>query len=63
MDLDDHFKPKKPVGPSFGDNLAAFSIDDLEHRLGLIDAERARVLAEIEARKASRAAAESVFKL
>jgi uncharacterized small protein (DUF1192 family) len=62
MDLDDLFKPKKSTAAVFGENLATMSIPDLQQRLLLIADEKARVEAEIAAREASRAAAESVFK-
>jgi uncharacterized small protein (DUF1192 family) len=62
MDLDDMMKPKKPIGPFIGESLATLSVDDLEARLAALSAERARVEAEIEARLASRQAAEGFFK-
>jgi len=62
MDLDEMMKPKKPAGPVIGESLAALSLADLEARLTLLAQERARVDAEIAARKASRDAAEGFFK-
>jgi uncharacterized small protein (DUF1192 family) len=61
MDLDD-LKPKKILGPTFGETLEPLSLADLEARLALIDVERKRIETEIEARKASRRAAEGFFK-
>ncbi len=62
MDLDEMFKPKKPAGPAIGENIALLSVPELETRLALLAEERARVEAEIVARKASREAAEVFFK-
>ena len=62
MDLDDLMKPKKPAGPVLGESLAVLSIADLEARLIQLGHERARVEAEIAARRASLAAAEGFFK-
>ena len=62
MDLDELFKPKKPSGATIGENLELLSVAELDARLILLADERTRVEAEIAARKASRAAAEGVFK-
>ena len=62
MDLDDLLKPKRPSGPAIGENLALLSVAELEMRLTLLAEERARVDAEIIARKASLEAAEGFFK-
>lgn len=62
MDFDEMMKPKKPAGPVIGESLVPFSIADLEARMTLLAEERARVEAEIAARKASREAAEGFFK-
>jgi len=62
MDIDDLMKPKKPAGPAIGENLELLSLGELEARLALLADERARIEAEIAARKASREAAEGFFK-
>ncbi|MEZ5776351.1 MAG: DUF1192 domain-containing protein [Hyphomicrobiaceae bacterium] len=62
MDLDDLLPRKKPAGVTLGEDLSRLSIPDLEARLALLDDERRRVEAEIDARKATRAAADAVFK-
>lgn len=62
MELDDLMKPRKPAAATIGENLELLSVPELEARLTMLAAERARVEAEIQARKASRAAAEGFFK-
>ena len=62
MDLDELLKPKKPAGPVVGETLAPLSLAELEARLTVLADESARVEAEIRVRKASRDAAEGVFK-
>lgn len=63
MDIDELFPPKKKVAaPAIGESLATLSLADLESRLAQLADERARVEAEIAARKASRAAADDIFK-
>lgn len=62
MDLDELLKPKKSAGPALGENLAPLSLAELGARLTLLADERARVEAEIAARKASMDAAEGFFK-
>jgi uncharacterized small protein (DUF1192 family) len=62
MDLDEMMKPKKPAGPVIGESLVVLSLGELEARLTMLADERARVEAEILARKASREAAEGFFK-
>lgn len=63
MDLDELMKPKKPAGAVLGETIELLSVAELEARLMALADERVRVEAEIAARKASRAAAEGVFKL
>lgn len=62
MDTDDLLPRSKPQGVMLGEDLSRLSIEELETRLLLLEQERARVEAEIAAKRASRAAAESVFK-
>jgi len=62
MDLDDLMKPKKALAAVIGESLEPLSLAELEARLTALTDERVRVEAEIAARKASRTAAEGVFK-
>ena len=54
---------KKPKAHEVGMSLEAMSVEELQDRVRLLEAEIARVQAAIEARGQTRKAAESVFKL
>jgi uncharacterized small protein (DUF1192 family) len=54
--------PKKPKDHELGIPLDAMSVEELEDRIGLLEAEIARLRAAIEAKKKSRDAAASAFK-
>jgi len=54
--------PKKPKGHDIGMLLDAMSVEELTDRIGLLEAEIARLKLAIEAKKKSRDAAASVFK-
>ena len=54
--------PKKPKVHDIGMVLDAMSVEELTDRIGLLEAEIARLKAAIEAKKKSRDAAASVFK-
>lgn len=54
---------KKPKGHEVGMNLDAMSVEELSRRVGLLEEEIGRLRAAIEARNATRLAAESAFKL
>lgn len=53
---------KKPKTHEVGMVLDAMSVEELSQRIGLLEAEIARLRAAIEARGATRKAAESVFR-
>ena len=53
---------KKPMAHEVGMALEAMSVDELENRIGLLEGEIARLKAAVEARGATRKAADSVFK-
>jgi uncharacterized small protein (DUF1192 family) len=56
-------KPKAPVGHEVGQNLDALSAPELAERIALLRSEIDRLERAIEARQATRAAADSVFKI
>ncbi len=62
MDLDD-LGPQKSTGICIGDDLSRLSVDELEERVLQLQQEIARVGEEISAKKSTKAAAESVFKI
>ncbi len=55
-------KPKKRAELSIGGDLATISLEELEERICLLEAEISRIRAEIAAKHSSRASAESFFK-
>jgi uncharacterized small protein (DUF1192 family) len=56
-------KPKAPVAHEIGQNLDALSAPELAERIARLRSEIARLEKAIEARQATRAAADSVFKV
>ena len=54
---------KKPRGHEVGMPIDTMSVEELGERIGLLEAEIVRLRAAIEARNATRKAAESAFKL
>ena len=62
MDLDELFPRKKVTAVTLGEDITRLSIPDLEERLSALAAERQRVEEEIHRRKASKDAAEQIFK-
>jgi uncharacterized small protein (DUF1192 family) len=54
---------KKPKGHEVGMPIDTMSVEELAERIGLLEAEIARLKAAIAARDATRKAAESAFKL
>ena len=56
-------KPKPPVAHEIGQNLDALSAPELSERIALLRSEIDRLEKAIEARQATRAAADSVFKV
>jgi len=65
--FDDEFlfgpKPKAPVAHEIGQNIDDLSAPELKERIGLLRSEIERLERAIHARQATRAAADSVFKL
>jgi len=55
-------KPKKP-GPAAGEDLSALSVEELEDRVIVFEAEIARLKAAIAAKQSSKQTADSFFKL
>jgi len=55
-------KPKAPATHEIGQNLDALSAPELADRIGLLKAEIARLEHAIEARKATRSAADAAFR-
>ncbi len=62
MDLDDLLPQKKPSGIVIGDSLETLSLAELEKRVKDLDAEIARVRAEIDRKKRHEEAARAIFK-
>ena len=60
MDSDELEAPKKPVNP-FEEVLDAYSVHELEERIVLLEAEIVKCKALIEAKRQSKASADSVF--
>jgi uncharacterized small protein (DUF1192 family) len=56
-------KPKPPLAHEIGQNLDDLSAPELRERIGLLRTEIDRLEKAIEARQATRAAADSVFKV
>lgn len=54
---------KKPRGHEVGMPIDAMSVEELKDRIGLLEAEILRLRTAIDARDATRKAAESAFKL
>ena len=54
--------PKKPKAHELGMLLDAMSVDELNDRIGLLEAEIARLKAAIEHKQKSKSAAASAFK-
>lgn len=54
---------KKPKGHEVGMLIDAMSVEELTQRIGLLEGEIARLKLAIDARNATRSAAESIFKL
>ena len=59
--LDDD-RPKKPASHELGADLSQLSLDELQHRIGLLRAEIERLEAEVISKSAGRLAAENIFR-
>ena len=62
MALEDELRPVKPVGPALGEDLSLLSIHELEERIAACRREIDRLEAALADKRASRAAADSVFR-
>ncbi|MEZ5925615.1 MAG: DUF1192 domain-containing protein [Hyphomicrobiaceae bacterium] len=62
MDLDDLFPKKTSAAITLGEDISRFSIPDLEERIQALVGEQRRVEEEIHKRRASKDAAERIFK-
>ncbi|SHG72453.1 Uncharacterized small protein, DUF1192 family [Kaistia soli DSM 19436] len=62
MALFDEPAKEKPLPHRLGEDVSALSIDELQERVGLLEAEIVRLRAAIEGKTASRHAASSFFK-
>jgi uncharacterized small protein (DUF1192 family) len=62
MSLFDDAAPKKVPAHEIGSDLSQLSVDELNHRIGLLQQEIARLEAAREEKSASKSAAESFFR-
>jgi uncharacterized small protein (DUF1192 family) len=60
--MDDEDERRKPVTHEVGMMLDAMSIEELNHRIALLEAEIGRLRQAIAAREMTRSAAESLFR-
>jgi len=60
--FDEELPKRKKTVHEVGEDLAKLSVDELEERIGILAAEIDRLKAEIEAKRASAQAAQSIFK-
>jgi uncharacterized small protein (DUF1192 family) len=62
MPMDDEETRRKPTAHEVGMIIDAMSVEELRARIGLLEAEIARLTAAIEAREKTRSAADLLFK-
>jgi uncharacterized small protein (DUF1192 family) len=62
MALFEDDKPKRKLAHELGQDLSLLSVGDLEERIELMKIEIARLEADMAAKKASKSAADSLFK-
>ncbi|MDL2401174.1 DUF1192 domain-containing protein [Rhizobium mayense] len=62
MSIFDDDRPKKPSAHEIGSDLSLLSVDELKARIALMQAEIARLEAEIATKASGRKAAESLFR-
>ena len=60
--FDDEDRKKPAAEIVIGEDLATISVDELEERITLLDAEISRIRAEIVSKQASKTSAENFFK-
>jgi len=59
---DDDHRPVRPLGPVLGEDLSLLSIEEIEERVDACRREIARLEQALAEKRASRAAADSVFR-
>ncbi|MCJ8519572.1 uncharacterized small protein (DUF1192 family) [Pseudorhizobium tarimense] len=59
---DDDRPIKRPVSHEIGSDLSSLSVEDLEHRIALLQSEVARLQADKKRKAAGRRAADSFFR-
>ncbi len=62
MAIDDEDKPRRKIGHEIGQDLSLLSVEDLNERIALLTAEVDRLKIEMAKKRASREAANNVFK-
>ena len=60
--IDDDDRPKKKVAHEIGQDLTLLSVTELQERIGLMQAEIARLEADIASKQSTRSAADLFFK-
>jgi uncharacterized small protein (DUF1192 family) len=60
--IDDDDRPKKKIAHEIGQQLTLLSVEELAERIALLRSEIARLEADMQKKKASRTAADQVFK-
>jgi uncharacterized small protein (DUF1192 family) len=60
--IDDDDRPKKKVAHEIGQELTLLSVEELGARIELMRGEIARLIADMEKKRASRSAADQFFK-
>ncbi|WP_377296619.1 DUF1192 domain-containing protein [Rhizobium sp. SGZ-381] len=63
MGLFDDDRPKKPSQHEIGSDLSLLSVEEIDLRVALLEAEIQRLLAERKTKEAGRKAADKLFKL
>jgi uncharacterized small protein (DUF1192 family) len=59
---DEDDRPKKKVAHEIGQDLALLSVEELDNRIALLNAEIARLQTALAGKRASRSAADQFFK-
>jgi uncharacterized small protein (DUF1192 family) len=62
MTMDDQDRPLKAPGPLLGEDVSLLSIEEMEERIAACRREIERLEEALSAKRASRAAADSVFR-
>ncbi|MDO6965267.1 DUF1192 domain-containing protein [Rhizobium alvei] len=62
MTLEEDDRPKRKLSHEIGSDLSLLSVGELRDRVGLLEAEIARLRSEIDRKSSSRSAAEDLFK-